>query len=92
MLIPSQCGMTQTSSNGRTMFNLCLELWIWIGLRFDQPNLIIPDSTFDEKKEFERWDQSNHMNMLVMEQAIPKIFQGTMFDEITIVRDFIHSL
>ncbi|XP_021907406.1 uncharacterized protein LOC110821766, partial [Carica papaya] len=64
-----------------------LDWALWV----DQLNLITPDSTAEEK-EFERWDRSNRMRMLVTEQAILEAFQGTMSDEIITGRDFLHSL
>ena len=46
-------------------------------LRQEQPSPLTAEITPDEKMEFERWDRSNHMSLMIMQQCIPEAFRGT---------------
>ena len=53
----------------------CMELDY--ALRQEQPSPLTAESTPDEKMEFERWDRSNRMSLMIMQQCIPEAFGGT---------------
>ncbi|XP_057975301.1 uncharacterized protein LOC131162715 [Malania oleifera] len=58
-----------------------------LALRVDSSPPIMNKTTFDEKGDFERWEKSNRMCMMIMKRAIPEAFRGTMLDKITTTKD-----
>ena len=62
-----------------------------LALTVDSPTLVTDLSTFDQKREFERWERSNRLCMFI-KRAIPKAFRGTMSDDITIAKAFLTNI
>jgi len=54
-----------------------------LALRSDQPTALTDVSSPEEKREFERWERSNRISLMIMKRAIPKSFRGTMSEETT---------
>ena len=54
-----------------------------LALRVDYPAPVTNLSTSDQKSEFERWERSNCMCMMIIKRAIPEAFRGAMSDDIT---------
>ena len=54
-----------------------------LALRVDSPAPATDLSTSDQKSEFERWERSNCMCMMIIKRAIPEAFRGAMSDDIT---------
>ncbi|KAK5772946.1 hypothetical protein PVK06_049248 [Gossypium arboreum] len=52
-------------------------------LREEQLAPLIAKTTHYVEKDFERWDRSNRMSLIIMKHSIPKAFEGTGFEEIT---------
>ncbi|KAK5839100.1 hypothetical protein PVK06_007862 [Gossypium arboreum] len=59
-----------------------------IALREEQLAPLTTASTVDVKRDFERWDHSNHMSLMIMKHNIPKDFKGREFEYITQVKYF----
>jgi len=53
---------------------------------------ITDSSTSDEKKDYEKWDRSNHMSLTILKCGIPKVFRGTISEDITIAKDFLAEI
>ena len=49
-------------------------------------------STFDEKRDMERWEKSNRMCKMIMKKAIPETFRGTMSEKITMAKDLLTDI
>ncbi|KAK5846508.1 hypothetical protein PVK06_002799 [Gossypium arboreum] len=54
-----------------------------LALREEQPAPITAKSTLDIKRDFERWDRSNCMSLMIMKHIIPEAFRGTESEKIT---------
>ncbi|KZV20375.1 hypothetical protein F511_35051 [Dorcoceras hygrometricum] len=63
-----------------------------LAIRVDCPPTPTDKSTSDEKKEFERWERSNRMYLMIMKKAIPETFRGTMSSDITTAKKFLKNI
>ncbi|KAG8475050.1 hypothetical protein CXB51_031854 [Gossypium anomalum] len=61
-------------------------------LREEQPAPLTAESTPDIKKDFERWDRSNRMSLMIMKHSIPEAFRGTESEEITQAKGFLDEI
>ena len=60
--------------------------------RVDSPAPVFDLSTSDQKREFERWERSNRMCMMIIKRAIPEAFRGAMSDDITTAKAFLTDI
>ncbi len=67
----------------------CMDLDL--ALQSDKPATLIVASSPEEKRDFERWDRSNRLSLMIMKSAIPESFRGTMSDE-TNARSFLDAI
>lgn len=58
-------------------------------LRIDCPLALMDESTFDVKKDMEKWEKSKHMYMMIMKKVILKAFKSSMFQKITTTKEFL---
>ncbi|XP_010546415.1 PREDICTED: uncharacterized protein LOC104818495 [Tarenaya hassleriana] len=49
-----------------------------LALRVNEPAALTDASSDDDKKNFERWDRSNRMCLMIMKRAISEIFKGSI--------------
>ncbi|XP_062119305.1 uncharacterized protein LOC133833063 [Humulus lupulus] len=61
-------------------------------LRDEQPAPLTEESTRDEKTDFERWDHSNRMSLMIMKHNIPEAFWGTESEGITKAKNFLEQI
>ncbi|XP_016699900.1 uncharacterized protein [Gossypium hirsutum] len=54
-----------------------------LALKEKQPAPLTAESTPNVKRDFERWDRSNRMSLMIMKHSIPKAFRGIESEEIT---------
>ncbi|XP_062083522.1 uncharacterized protein LOC133789783 [Humulus lupulus] len=89
--IPMLNGTNFKNWKGKLLVNLG-SMELDYALRQEQPSPITAESTPDEKMEFERWDRSNRMSLMIMQQCIPEAFGGTKSEEITKAKDFLDAI
>ncbi|XP_073132852.1 uncharacterized protein [Henckelia pumila] len=63
-----------------------------LAIRVDRPPALTDKSTSDDKREFEKWERSNRMCLMIMKKAIPKTFRDTMSSDITTAKDFLTDI
>ena len=63
-----------------------------LALRVDSPARVSDLSTSNQKREFERWERSNRMCMMIIKRAIPEAFRGAMSDDITTAKAFLTDI
>ncbi|KAL4282801.1 hypothetical protein GQ457_16G019510 [Hibiscus cannabinus] len=63
-----------------------------LALRVEQPASLTAESSPDERKDFERWDRSNRMSLMIMKHNIPETFRGTESEKITLAKDFLDNI
>ncbi|KAM6556615.1 hypothetical protein CsatB_003634 [Cannabis sativa] len=61
-------------------------------LRNEQPAPLIKESSHDDKREFERWDRSNRMSLMIMKHSIPEAFWGTESEGVTMAKNFLEQI
>ncbi|XP_062104312.1 uncharacterized protein LOC133815491 [Humulus lupulus] len=61
-------------------------------LRDEQPAPLTKESTRDEKTDFERWDRSNCMSLMIMKHNIPEAFWGTESEGINKAKNFLEQI
>ena len=57
----------------------CMDLDL--ALRVERPASLTDVSTSDQKKDFEKWERSNRMCLMIMKRSIPETFRGDMSNE-----------
>eukprot|EP00257_Ricinus_communis_P017568 XP_015576038.1 uncharacterized protein LOC107261430 [Ricinus communis] len=61
-------------------------------LRIDPLAPLTDNSTSNQKRDVERWGRSNRMYMIIMKKAIPKVFRGTISEQIKTTKDFLPDI
>ncbi|XP_062081079.1 uncharacterized protein LOC133785879 [Humulus lupulus] len=61
-------------------------------LRDEQPAPLTEESTRDEKTNFERWDHSNRISLMIIKHNIPEAFWGTDSEGITKAKNFLEQI
>ena len=61
-------------------------------LRIDQHPTITTNSSIEAKKEFERWDRSNRMSLMIIKSSIPETLKRTIFGEVTTTKEFLDDI
>ncbi|KAH6785841.1 hypothetical protein C2S51_038296 [Perilla frutescens var. frutescens] len=56
-------------------------------LRVDKPASLTDASSADEKWNFEKWDRSNRVSLMIIKRGIPEAFRGTASEKITTARE-----
>lgn len=59
-----------------------------LALRIEKLLSLTSSSTYDERKDYEKWDGSNCMILMIIKCDIPKVFRGAISEEITSVKRF----
>ena len=63
-----------------------------LALRTDQPPPLTTDSSTEAKKEFERWDRSNRMSLMIIKRDIPETSRCTVSGEVTTAKEFLDDI
>ena len=61
-------------------------------LRVSSPTPHIDESSFDEKRDIERWEKSNNMCLMIIKKAISKAFRGTISETIKTAKEFLEEI
>ena len=54
-----------------------------LAFRVNQSPILMDESSFDDKRNLEKWEHSNHMSLMIMKCAISKTFKGYKFYDST---------
>ena len=68
----------------------CMDLDL--ALRIDEPAPLTDESSSNIIKNFERWDRSNHMSLMIIKRGIPEAFRGAVSEKITNAKDFLAEI
>ena len=69
---------------------VCMDLDL--ALRIEQPPPLTTDSSAKAKKEFERWDHSNCMSLMIIKCDISETFRGIVSGEVTTTKEFLDDI
>ena len=68
----------------------CMDLDL--ALRTEQPPSLTAASTPDQRKDFEKWERSNRLSLMIIKRSIPEAFRGTVSEGITKASDFLAEI
>ena len=68
----------------------CMDLDL--ALRIEQPASLTDASSPDDKRNFEKWDRSNRMSLMIIKRGIPEAFRGAVSDKITKAKEFLTEI
>ncbi|XP_073226962.1 uncharacterized protein [Cicer arietinum] len=68
----------------------CMDLDI--ALRIDKPSTPKDSSSSEEKLEYEKWDRSNRISLMIIKRGIPEVFRGAVSDEIDTAKNFLAEM
>ena len=60
-----------------------------LALRIEQPASLTAESSPDDINNFEKWESSNRMSLMIIKRGIPEAFRDAVSDEITLAKDFL---
>ena len=63
-----------------------------LALRVSSPAPLTVESSFDEKRDIERWEKSNRMCLMIIKKVIPKAFRGTISETIKTSKEFLEEI
>ena len=63
-----------------------------LALRVSSPAPLTVESSFDEKRNIERWEKSNRMCLLIIKKTIPEAFRGTISETIKTTKEFLEEI
>ncbi|KAA8515377.1 hypothetical protein F0562_019012 [Nyssa sinensis] len=63
-----------------------------LALRVSSPAPLTDESSSDEKRDFERWEKSNRMCLMIIKKAIPEAFRGTISETIKTAKEFLEEI
>ena len=62
-------------------------------LRTNRPLPLTTDNFAEAKKnEFERWNCSNRMSLMIIKHGIPESFRGAVSEEVTTAKEFVNDI
>ena len=68
----------------------CMDLDL--ALQTEQPASLTAASSPDDRKNFEKWDRSNRMSLMIIKRGIPEAFRGAVSEEITKAKEFLAEI
>ncbi|MCH86638.1 hypothetical protein A2U01_0007497 [Trifolium medium] len=68
----------------------CMDLDL--ALRNDQLASPTKSTTSEQRKDYEKWDRSNRMCLMIIKCGIPRVLRGTISEEITNPKDFLAEI
>jgi hypothetical protein len=63
-----------------------------LALRTEQPTSLTDSSTSEARKNYEKWDRSNRMSLMIIKRGIPEAFRGAISEDITSAKDFLAEI
>lgn len=63
-----------------------------LALRREQPASLTDNSSNEDKRDYEKWERSNRMSLMIMKRAIPEAFRDTMSDKVDTAKGYLEEL
>ena len=68
----------------------CMDLDL--ALRTEKPAPLTDVSTADLKRDFERWERSNRVSLMIIKRSIPEAFRGTASEDIANASEYLAKI
>ena len=61
-------------------------------LRIEQPTPLTVKSSTEDKRDFERWERSNRLSLMIMQRGISETFGGDLSEKVTTAKEFLREI
>ncbi|KAL3613382.1 hypothetical protein CASFOL_042795 [Castilleja foliolosa] len=68
----------------------CMDLDL--ALRIEKPPSLTAASSSDDRRNFEKWERSDRMSLMIIKRGVPEAFRGAISDEVTSAKDFLAEI
>ncbi|KAL3617519.1 hypothetical protein CASFOL_037840 [Castilleja foliolosa] len=68
----------------------CMDLDL--ALRIEKPPSLTAASSSDDRRNFEKWERSDRMSLMIIKRGVPEAFRGAISDEVTSAKDFLTEI
>ena len=68
----------------------CMDLDL--AFQIEQSVSLTDASSPDDRKNFEKWDRSNRMSLMIIKRGIPEAFRGAVSEKITKAKEFLAEI
>ena len=68
----------------------CMDLDL--ALRIEQPTSFTDASSPNDRKNFEKWDRSNRMSLIIIKRSISEAVRGAVSEKITKAKEFLAEI
>ncbi|KAL3617107.1 hypothetical protein CASFOL_039501 [Castilleja foliolosa] len=68
----------------------CMDLDL--ALRIEKPPSLTAASSSDDRRNFEKWERSDRMSLIIIKRGVPEAFRGAISDEVTSAKDFLTEI
>ncbi|KAL2516950.1 hypothetical protein Adt_13197 [Abeliophyllum distichum] len=68
----------------------CMDLDL--ALRIEKPTSLTDASSPDDRRNFEKWECSNRMSLMIIKRGIPEAFRGAVSEEVTNAKEFLAEI
>ncbi|KAL2498095.1 hypothetical protein Adt_23645 [Abeliophyllum distichum] len=68
----------------------CMDLDL--AIRIEKPASLTDASSPDDRRNFEKWERSNRMSLMIIKHGIPEAFRGAISEEVTNAKEFLAEI
>ncbi|KAL2498445.1 hypothetical protein Adt_23995 [Abeliophyllum distichum] len=68
----------------------CMDLDL--AIRIEKPASLKDASSPDDRRNFEKWERSNRMSLMIIKRGIPEAFRGAVSEEVTNAKEFLAEI
>ncbi|KAL2518256.1 hypothetical protein Adt_14503 [Abeliophyllum distichum] len=68
----------------------CMDLDL--AIRIEKPASLTDASSPDDRRNFEKWEHSNRMSLMIIKRGIPEAFRGAVSEEVTNAKEFLAEI
>ncbi|XP_074560693.1 uncharacterized protein LOC141816866 [Curcuma longa] len=63
-----------------------------LAIRTEQPTTPTVSSTSEQRVNYEKWDRSNRMSLMIIKRGIPEAFRGAVSDSVTKAKEYLDEI
>ncbi|KAL2531871.1 hypothetical protein Adt_05222 [Abeliophyllum distichum] len=68
----------------------CMDLDL--AIRIEKPASLTDASSPDDRRNFEKWERSNRISLMIIKRGIPEAFRGAVSEEVTNAKEFLAEI
>ncbi|KAL2517803.1 hypothetical protein Adt_14050 [Abeliophyllum distichum] len=63
-----------------------------LAIRIEKPASLTDESSLDDRRNFEKWERSNRMSLMIIKRGIPETLRGAVCEEVTNAKEFLAEI